>query len=196
MTFPRPVLCILISASLAACATAPPAGPARGGAQTLTVCPGGAVSNAPAADGRGRIAGFTPYATVRGQSLARAPVSACLSSGFGPRRGGAGRFHDGVDLYTRRPAPIAAAADGIVDFVGRQNGYGNVIVIRHRRGVATRYAHLSSFAAGLRRGARVRQGERIGLTGRTGNATAVHLHYEVLIDERPVNPLTIGRQRN
>lgn len=193
MIAPRLLVCVLIALALAACGSAPKHGAAphaRAYAHMLAICPGH-VSNAPAADERGRMARFTPYAEVRGNELARAPVSGCLSSGFGPRRGGAGRYHKGVDLFTRNPQPIKAAGDGVVESAGRMRGYGNVITVRHRNGVATRYAHLSAFA--VRKGARVRQGQMIGRTGDTGNATAVHLHYEVLIDGRPVNPLTVGR---
>lgn len=193
MLTPRLVVSLWIFAGLAACATAPSGGPPRGGAHALYLCRSG-VSNPPAIERNGRIAGFTPYAEVRGVALSRAPVSGCLSSGYGPRvRGGVGKFHDGIDLFTRAPVPIAAAADGIVEFATRQNGYGNTILIRHKNGVATRYAHLSSFAPEVRRGARVRQGQILGTTGQTGNATAVHLHYEVLVDGRAVNPLTVGR---
>lgn len=184
------VSCIIFA--LAACASAPKGGASFAGAGALALCPGN-VSNAPKTDSRGRIEGFDPYADVRGVMLSRAPVAACLSSGYGPRGGGAGQFHDGLDLYTREPAPVAAGGDGVVESVGRLNGYGETIVIRHKNGVSTRYAHLSSFASGVRKGARVRQGEIIGRTGRTGNATAVHLHYEVIVDGRTVNPLTVGR---
>lgn len=183
----------ILCAALAGCASTPPLSHgARAGAYSLSVCPGH-VSNAPATDKRGRIVAFTPYTDVRGVELERAPVPGCLSSGFGPRRGGAGRFHDGVDLFTRNPVAISAAGDGVIESAGRMRGYGNVITVRHRNGVETRYAHLSSFSSGVRRGAHVRRGEILGRTGQTGNATAVHLHYEVLIDGRPVNPLTVGR---
>lgn len=193
MITPRLVVCVMISSMLAACASAPKyaAPPPRGAsAQALAVCPGH-VSNAPSADRLGRIAQFSPYADIRGNALARAPVPGCLSSGFGPRRGGAGRYHEGVDLFTRNPVPIAAAGDGVVESAGQMRGYGNVITVRHKNGVATRYTHLSAFA--VSKGARVRQGQVIGRTGDTGNATAVHLHYEVLVDGHPVNPLTAGR---
>lgn len=136
--------------------------------------------------------GFAPLTRVSGAILARAPVGGCVSSGFGQRRGGAGRIHKGVDLYTRTPAPVYAGGDGVVSEIGVQNGYGKVVVIRHNNRVSTRYAHLSAFAPGLRRGARVRMGERIGTTGRTGNATAVHLHYEIRVGGAPKNPLTVG----
>lgn len=189
--FARVTAIFVVFLALAACATAPAV---RGGVASLSVC-SGSVSNAPAVDGRGRVIGFQPFANVRNVSLARAPVAACISSGYGPRRGagGAGPYHNGVDLYTREPAPVAAAGEGVVSFAGRQSGYGNVVLIRHRNGVETRYAHLSSFAPHIRTGRRVSQGEIIGRTGRTGNATAVHLHYEVLIDGRSRNPLTVGR---
>lgn len=187
--------------ALVACASAPaPKAPpqvraapsASAISQTLELCPGGGISNAPAADFRRRIIGFEPLTHVSGAMLARAPVSACVSSGFGPRRGGAGRFHKGVDLYTRSPAPVYAGGDGVVAKVGVERGYGNVVVIRHNGRVTTRYAHLSAFAPGLKPGAHVRRGERIGTTGRTGNATAVHLHYEIRVGGAPQNPLTVG----
>ncbi|GAB4519547.1 MAG: hypothetical protein Kow00133_05300 [Amphiplicatus sp.] len=182
----------LALAVLAGCATAPR--PAGGDfPQSLRLCPGGGIANAPPAHGDGRVRDFAPMIVARGVVLARAPVDGCLSSGYGPRRGGAGAFHKGVDLYTGRPRPVPAAGDGTVAEAGKQRGFGNTILIRHRNGVETRYAHLSSFAPGMRRGARVRAGDVIGQTGRTGNATAVHLHYEVLLDGRPHDPLALGR---
>lgn len=180
-----------IAVGLTACASTPKGGALSiGGAPTLCA---GKVSNAPKTDSHGRVAGFSPLADVRGVTLARAPVDACISSGFGPRNGGAGSFHNGVDLYTGSPSPVAAAGDGVVQSAGKLSGYGSTILIRHENGVETRYAHLSSFASGVRKGARVRRGEIIGRTGRTGNATAVHLHFEVLVDGRAVNPLTVGQ---
>ena len=175
--------------ALAACATAP--GPPTAQSGALFVCAGG-VSNAPATDGRGRVKGYQPVASLRGARLLRAPVEACVSSGFGPRRGGAGSFHEGLDLYTGRPRAVAAGGDGVVEFIGSQRGYGRTIVIRHGSGLKTRYAHLSSYARGLKPGDRVYQGEQIAMTGRTGNATAVHLHYEILVRGRPVDPLRAG----
>jgi len=153
------------------------------------VCTGMGVSNAPLVDARNRIVDYQPYAMVQGVTLARAPVKSCLSSGFGPRHGGASSFHKGVDLYTRDPAPVYAGGDGVVEYAGTMRGYGNVLVIGHPGGVKTRYAHLSSFAPGIRTGARVRQGMLVGKTGRTGNATAVHLHYEILVNGQPINPM-------
>ena len=178
---------------LAACATGP-AGPGGAGPaqDALYVC-AMRVSNAPATDSAGRIRGFDPTVQIAGVYLLRAPVAACVSSGYGPRRGGAGSFHEGLDLYTGSPRKVVAGGDGVIEFVGSQRGYGRTVVIRHNARVKTRYAHLSSYADGLREGRRVRQGEALGKTGRTGNATAVHLHYEILLRGRPVDPLTAGK---
>ncbi|MEZ5921587.1 MAG: M23 family metallopeptidase [Parvularculaceae bacterium] len=180
---------------LAACATTPSHRPDSEfhAASSLYLCSGVGITNAPVADASRRIVSYTPAVTVRGVSLLRAPVTACVSSGFGPRRGGAGSFHDGVDLYTGSPHQVVASGDGEIAFAKRLSGYGLVIEIQHANGVTTRYAHLSSFAPGLRPGARVHAGDFIGETGRTGNATAVHLHYEIRISGRPQNPLTIGQ---
>jgi murein DD-endopeptidase MepM/ murein hydrolase activator NlpD len=179
--------------TLGACATAPQSGiPTTDSYNDLSLCPGGGISNAPVARSDRQIAGYEPLTRVRGVVLARAPVAACLSSGFGPRRGGASGFHNGVDLYTRSPAPVFAGGDGVVEAVQTLRGYGKTIVIRHNGAVKTRYAHLSSYAGGLSPGDWVRRGDLIGRTGETGNATAVHLHYEILIGGRPRDPLSIG----
>ncbi len=183
-------LCILFL-GLSACVTAPPPAPGRA-AGALSLCPG-RVANAPATDRRGRIAGFAPVTEISGVSLLRAPVDGCVSSGFGPRRGGAGSFHHGVDLYTGSPRTIIAGGDGVVELIGSQRGYGRTVIIRHNRTVKTRYAHLSRYDGDLREGRRVRRGDPIGRTGDSGNATAVHLHYEILVRGKPANPLTAGR---
>lgn len=159
---------------------------------SLAICPGMRVANAPPAGPDGRLANYSPLTVLRGAMLARAPVDACLSSGFGPRSGGAGAFHDGIDLYTGSPRPVLAGGDGRIVSIGEQHGYGLMIVIAHGDGVSTRYAHLSSIAPDLRAGLRVRAGAVIARTGKSGNATAVHLHYEILVDGRPVDPLRAG----
>lgn len=188
------LLILTACAGLSACASAPPPQGSGGpyASSSLSLC-GTNVSNAPAIDGRGRVIGYEPFVEIRGVRLARAPVAACLSSGFGPRPGGAENFHNGVDLYTRTPTLIRAAGDGVVVAVATLRGYGMTILIRHGRGVETRYAHLSEYAPGLREGARVEAGDYIGRTGETGNATAVHLHYEIIVDGRAVNPITVNR---
>lgn len=186
---------VAVALALAACATAPQrtAQPAHTGAagESLHVCPG-RVSNAPATNARGRIVDFDPVATVSGVRLMRAPVRSCVSSGFGPRRAGAGSFHHGVDLFTRTPEPIYAGGDGVVEKIATLRGYGRTVLIRHNKNVKTRYAHLSSYARGLSVGDRVSRGALIGRTGDSGNATAVHLHYEILVNGRRRDPLSVG----
>ncbi|NWG71851.1 MAG: M23 family metallopeptidase [Parvularculaceae bacterium] len=189
---PRPEPAVLAAVLLAACATAPKQPPpGRHGGADLYVCGGMTVANAPPTDRAGRIAGFEPAAEIRGRLLARAPVAGCLSSGYGVRPA-TGRLHQGIDLYTGEPSPVYAAAGGDVEFAGDLGSYGRTLLIRHGSGVKTRYAHLSAFARDVRVGATVRAGQMIAETGRTGNATAVHLHYEIIVDGRTENPLTVG----
>jgi murein DD-endopeptidase MepM/ murein hydrolase activator NlpD len=117
-----------------------------------------------------------------------------ISSPFGVRMHpvfGEERFHTGVDLTAHAGAPVLAAAAGTVEFAGVLSGYGRHVVINHGDGYTTCYAHLSSFARGLREGMQIAQGERIGSVGRTGVATGPHLHYEVRINEKPVDPMKL-----
>lgn len=114
-----------------------------------------------------------------------------FTSGYGirsdPFRGGAAR-HAGIDLAAPLGTPIYATADGTVTEAGYNNGgYGNLIKVDHGRGIETRYAHLSSMA--VRVGQRVTRGQVIGRMGSTGRSTGSHLHYEVRIDGRAVNPI-------
>ena len=112
-----------------------------------------------------------------------------ISSGFGFRRDpftGRGAMHTGLDFRGHIGAPIHAAAMGTVSFVGRRSGYGNVIEIRHGNGLMTRYAHMSGFRAKL--GQKVAAGDIIGAIGSTGRSTGPHLHFEVRINDRAVNP--------
>jgi murein DD-endopeptidase MepM/ murein hydrolase activator NlpD len=114
---------------------------------------------------------------------------AYISSGFGyradPFTGGAA-FHAGLDFKGPIGAPIYAAAAGTVSFVGGQQGYGNTVEIDHGNGLMTRYAHMSGFRA--RVGQQVEAGQVIGLIGNTGRSTGPHLHFEVRINDRAVNP--------
>ena len=114
---------------------------------------------------------------------------AYISSGFGyradPFTGGAA-FHAGLDFKGPVGAPIYAAAAGTVSFVGSQQGYGNTVEIDHGNGLTTRYAHMSGFRA--RVGQQVEAGQVIGLIGNTGRSTGPHLHFEVRINDRAVNP--------
>lgn len=178
---------------ISACASSPPKSPAfhKAAAPGPLVCPG-RVSNAPLVANNGRIKNFSPVAYIAGARVHRAPVSACVSSGYGPRNFGAGRFHYGVDYYTGAPAPVIAGGDGVVEAVKSMRGYGRTVLIRHNDRVLTRYAHLSRYANGVKPGARVRAGDVIAFTGDTGNASAVHLHYEVIVDGQKKNPLAVG----
>jgi murein DD-endopeptidase MepM/ murein hydrolase activator NlpD len=99
------------------------------------------------------------------------------------------RPHLGTDYAADLGTPVRAIGDGVVTFAGREGGYGNLIEIRHPRGVETRYGHLGRFAPGIRAGVRVTQGEEIGFVGSTGLATGPHLHFEVREHGRAVNPL-------
>jgi murein DD-endopeptidase MepM/ murein hydrolase activator NlpD len=129
------------------------------------------------------------------KTLLKTPVDgARVSSGFGMRRHpilGYTKMHKGVDFAAPTGTPIYAAGDGTIDFVGRKNGYGNYIALRHSAEIKTAYAHMYRFASGMRRGTRVRQGDVIGYVGSTGRATGPHLHYEVVLNGRQVNPRSI-----
>jgi len=112
-----------------------------------------------------------------------------ISSGFGYRRdpfNGRAAMHSGLDFRGPVGTPIYAAAKGKVSFVGRKGGYGNVVEIRHGNGMLTRYAHMSKFVAKV--GQPVEAGDVIGKIGSTGRSTGPHLHFEVRINNRAVNP--------
>jgi murein DD-endopeptidase MepM/ murein hydrolase activator NlpD len=102
------------------------------------------------------------------------------------------RAHKGVDMAAPTGTRIKASGDAVVDFVGQKGGYGNVIVLKHNNGVTTLYGHLSRFASGLRRGAKVSQGEIIGFVGMTGTATGPHLHYEFLMNGKHYDPMKVA----
>jgi len=99
------------------------------------------------------------------------------------------RAHRGVDYGAPTGTRVRATADGIVDFSGKQGGYGNLVVLRHNGRYSTAYGHLNAFAPGVRQGARIKQGDTIGYVGATGWATGPHLHYEFRIGGEQVNPL-------
>lgn len=112
-----------------------------------------------------------------------------VSSGFGVRRdpfNGRSAFHAGLDFRGPIGTPIMAAARGKVSFVGRKPGYGNCVEIDHGNGLLTRYAHMSAFRSRI--GQTVSGGQVIGLVGNTGRSTGPHLHFEVRINGRAVNP--------
>ena len=141
----------------------------------------------------------TDYYDEKGVSakkfLMRTPVDgARISSGFGRRKHpilGYTKKHKGVDFAAPRGTPIMAAGNGIIERANRFGTYGNYVKIRHANGYETAYAHMKGFAARIRKGVRVKQGQIIGYIGTTGRSTGPHLHYEVLINNRPVNPMTI-----
>ncbi len=106
---------------------------------------------------------------------------------FHPVLGGY-RAHNGIDYSAVSGTPVRAAGDGTVVTAGRSGGYGNLVEIRHKNGITTRYAHLRGFATGVRSGRRVSQGEIIGYVGSTGLSTAPHLHYEFRVNGTPRDP--------
>jgi murein DD-endopeptidase MepM/ murein hydrolase activator NlpD len=120
------------------------------------------------------------------------PAHGWLSSGYGRRADpftGDPDFHSGLDISTGRGAPVYATADGTVVSASSSGNYGNLVVVDHGFGIVTRYAHLSRFT--VKPGAKVSRGDLIGLVGATGRATAPHLHYEVLVNGRLMNPLRL-----
>lgn len=117
-----------------------------------------------------------------------------FTSGFGTRddpMGRGNRMHEGQDLAGAYGSPIYATADGVVTYAGWENGYGRLIKIRHAYGIETRYGHLSQIRVSV--GDKVSRGDRIGDMGNSGRSTGTHLHYEVRIDGRAVNPMTFLR---
>jgi murein DD-endopeptidase MepM/ murein hydrolase activator NlpD len=140
------------------------------------------------------------YYTLDGQSLKRAYLASPLAfsrvtSGFKMRFHPIlqkWRAHLGVDYAAPIGTPVRSVGDGVVEFAGVQDGFGNVAFIRHRNNHVTVYAHLSRIA--VRRGQTVQQGQNIGATGATGWATGPHLHYEFRVNGTHQNPLTIARR--
>lgn len=111
------------------------------------------------------------------------PVSGSISSGFGLR----GReFHTGIDIRASMRTPVRATANGTVSYAGWRGGYGLTVVLRHNFGFSTVYAHLSKISVNV--GERVERGDIIGYTGMTGYTTGPHLHYEVRMNDKPVDP--------
>jgi murein DD-endopeptidase MepM/ murein hydrolase activator NlpD len=131
------------------------------------------------------------------QALARAtptiwPVIGRLSSYYGNRKDpftGGPDFHTGLDIGANHGAPVRATADGTVESAGYNGNYGNAVLLGHGFGISTRFGHLSRFA--VRPGQQVKRGDVIGYVGATGRATSSHLHYEILLSGRPINPLTL-----
>ena len=147
-------------------------------------------------ENNGKAAYFTRDARFTGQTntLMRKPVGGGrMTSPFGLRTHpvyGDRRMHNGVDYGASCGTPIYAAGDGIIRFAGWKGGYGKFISIKHGSTYATNYAHMRSFANGMRPGVRVRKGQLIGRVGTTGASTGCHLHYEVVKNGRHINPLS------
>ena len=131
--------------------------------------------------------------------LVRKPMAAGLMrSGYGWRRHpilGYSKMHTGVDWAAPRGTPIYASGNGVVATAGWESGYGKYVKIRHTNGYETAYGHMSAFARGIQPGTRVRQGQIIGYVGSTGLSTGPHLHYEILVNNRFVDPLKIKLPR-
>jgi len=118
------------------------------------------------------------------------PVEGELTDGFGGRRdpfdGYSFEFHAGLDIATIWGAPVTATANGTVTFAGWQSGYGQVVIVDHGGGLSTRYGHLSRIDVAADQ--TIKRGETLGRVGSTGRSTGPHLHYEVRINDAPVNP--------
>jgi murein DD-endopeptidase MepM/ murein hydrolase activator NlpD len=117
------------------------------------------------------------------------PVEGPITGSFGERIdpfNGEGAFHSGVDISASYGQPVIAPADGVVTFADFLGGYGKAVMVDHGHGIRTRYGHLSSFAVAS--GQHIQRGDVIGYVGLSGRSTGPHLHYEVRINDTPVNP--------
>jgi murein DD-endopeptidase MepM/ murein hydrolase activator NlpD len=147
--------------------------------------------------------GLVDYYDESGKSakkfLVRKPVLAgIMRSGFGLRRHpilGYTKMHTGVDWAAPSGTPIYASGNGTVEKVGWESGYGKYVRIRHTNGYETAYGHMTAYARGMDEGTRVRQGQVIGFVGSTGLSTGSHLHYEILVNGRFVDPMRIKLPR-
>ncbi|CAN1593504.1 NlpD Membrane proteins related to metalloendopeptidases [Candidatus Pelagibacterales bacterium] len=143
----------------------------------------------------GTIAYFTPEGKSIEKSLMRTPINgAKLSSRYGFRIHpilGYNQKHQGTDFAAPIGTPVMASGAGTVEYSGWKGGYGKFISIRHSPVYQTNYAHLQDYAKGIRRGAKVQQGQVIGYLGSTGSSTGPHLHYEVVVNGRKENSQTL-----
>jgi len=143
--------------------------------------------------------GVVDYYDEQGKSarkfLIRKPIAGGqMRSGFGMRRHpvmGYFKMHSGVDWSDRIGTPIVAAGNGVISKAGWSGGYGRRVEIEHANGYMSTYSHMSGFARGITEGARVRQGQVIGYLGNSGLSTGPHLHYEVLVNGRFVDPMRV-----
>jgi len=143
--------------------------------------------------------GFIDYFNREGKnvkkSILKTPLDgARLSSNFGMRKhpiSGFNKMHKGIDFAAPKGTPVYAGGNGVVEMAGVNGGYGKYIRIRHNNEYKTAYAHLSSFKKRIKKGVRVNQGEVIGYVGSTGKSTGPHLHYEIIYQNKQINPLTL-----
>lgn len=148
----------------------------------------------------GRAGYFSDTGASMRRAFLRTPLNFTrISSGFNLQRRhpilSRIRAHRGVDYAAPMGTPIRATGDGVVTYAGRKGGYGNTLLLRHGSAYDTLYAHMSRFARGMKKGARVAQGDVIGYVGMTGLATGPHLHYEFQVNGTHRNPLTIALPR-
>jgi murein DD-endopeptidase MepM/ murein hydrolase activator NlpD len=147
--------------------------------------------------------GIADYYDETGKSakkfLVRKPVpTAIMRSGFGSRRDpifGYTKMHTGIDWAAPMGTPIYASGNGSIEKAGWESGYGKYIRIKHMNGYETAYGHMTAFARGMEPGSRVRQGQVIGYIGSTGLSTGPHLHYEIIINGRQVDPMRLKLPR-
>jgi murein DD-endopeptidase MepM/ murein hydrolase activator NlpD len=147
--------------------------------------------------------GIADYYDETGKSakkfLVRKPIpTAIMRSGFGSRRDpifGYTKMHTGIDWAAPMGTPIYASGNGTLEKAGWESGYGKYIRIKHMNGYETAYGHMTAFARGMEPGARVRQGQVIGYVGSTGHSTGAHVHFEILVNSRFVDPMRIKLPR-
>ncbi len=143
--------------------------------------------------------GYKDYFNREGKnvkkSLLKTPLDgAKLSSNFGMRKHpilGYNKMHKGIDFAAPIGTPVYAGGNGVIEIAARNGSYGKYIRIRHNNGYKTAYAHLSGYKKGIGKGIRVNQGEVIGYVGSTGRSTGPHLHYEIIYQDKQINPMTL-----
>ena len=144
---------------------------------------------------------FVRHDVERREALASAtpsiwPTHGGLTGFFGGRSDpftGEPGYHQGIDISTEKGQPVFATADGVVETAAYSGDYGNLVVVNHAFGLATRFGHLSAF--GVKAGQTVKRGDVLGYVGSTGRSTGAHLHYEILVNGRLINPLQLLTQQ-
>ncbi len=148
------------------------------------------------ADSEGREGYYDAEGRSTRRALMKTPLDVVyVTDSYGPRKKhpvlGYRTMHTGTDFRARPGTPIMASGDGVIEMAARNGGYGKYIRIRHNDTYKTAYAHLSRYGKGIKKGRRVKQGQIIGYSGATGRVSGPHLHYEVHVNNKPVNPLTL-----